>query len=94
MRRQLTFDDGSSIAWNDRETLRYSDGHRTALVWLDYESGLFSRGRVIRTSSIEKWEKDAKTGIAEPIHAAMVLIILEKVRAYLGRGKIPFREIP
>ena len=53
----MRFDDGSYIVWEDRESVRYIEDDMEALVWVDYESGFFSRGRIIRSSSIGKWEK-------------------------------------
>jgi hypothetical protein len=47
---------GSSLTWVDRETVRYTEGEFSALVWVDYEPGFFARGRIIRTSSLATWE--------------------------------------
>lgn len=56
MANYLTFDDGSSIRWADRETLEYSEGKLRALIWVDFEPELFSGTRLIKASSIQKWE--------------------------------------
>ena len=44
------------IEWVDRESVRYSDGNYSVVVWVDYEPGLFSSGRIIREASIDFWE--------------------------------------
>ena len=51
-------DSGSTnyrIDWIDRETLAFRSSGLTVLVWVDFEPGLFSRGRVIHTDSIRQW---------------------------------------
>jgi len=40
----------------NKKTVRYADGELSALIWVDYEAGLFKRGRILKASSIEKWE--------------------------------------
>ena len=50
------FDDGSSIEWVDKETLKYSEQGFSVLVWVDYYRESFLKfGRVINASSIIKW---------------------------------------
>lgn len=49
------FEDGSSIEWIDRETLRYGEGNFAVLIWVDVEPGLFNTGRIIRKSSLHEW---------------------------------------
>jgi hypothetical protein len=44
-----------SIDWVDRETLAYRSQGLTVLVWVDFDSGIFSRGRVVHTDSIKEW---------------------------------------
>lgn len=44
------------IEWVDKETLRYIENGFSVLVWVDYEPGFFARGRIVRVSSIKKWE--------------------------------------
>ncbi|MBV1777376.1 hypothetical protein KSF73_16770 [Burkholderiaceae bacterium DAT-1] len=39
---------GGFVEWVDRETVRYSGPKGEMLVWVDYEPGFFSRGRIIR----------------------------------------------
>lgn len=73
-----TFDDGSSIEWVDRETVKYINGHFAVNIWVDFEDGFFSTGRVIKPSLITKWDTvptghpilindDAKKGIVNKL---------------------------
>jgi hypothetical protein len=55
MKKKITFDDGSSVEWVDKETLQYREGNYSALIWVDFEPGIFSSGKVIKASSINKW---------------------------------------
>jgi len=43
------------IDWMDRETLVYRTSALSVLVWVDYEEGLFSGGRVIHADSSRQW---------------------------------------
>ncbi|KPC50707.1 hypothetical protein [Amantichitinum ursilacus] len=63
------------IEWMDSETLRYSDGEFSALVWVDYETGFFSAERIIRSSSIEEWEKmpEGCSGEIEPLYKEAII---------------------
>jgi hypothetical protein len=63
MSRKKTFDNGSYVEWVDRETLKYTSGDFSVLVWVDFEPGLFSGGRIIKASSIKNWDaKPAERG--------------------------------
>jgi hypothetical protein len=55
-KKAFHFDDASSLEWIDRETLRYSENGHEVSIWVDYESGLFKRGRVVKASSIVRWD--------------------------------------
>lgn len=50
-----SFSDGSSIEWIDRETIKYQEAGRYAFIWVDYAPGFFSRGRILKSNSIEYW---------------------------------------
>ena len=43
------------IDWVDRETLACQVGSLTVLVWVDFEPGLLSKGRVIHQDSVRDW---------------------------------------
>ena len=43
------------LDWIDRETLAYRSAGLTALVWVDFEPGLLSKGRVIHEESVRDW---------------------------------------
>ena len=49
------FEDGSAIEWVDRETLRYSEGEFSLLIWVDFGPGFFSRSRVLDVSRLKTW---------------------------------------
>lgn len=51
------------IDWVDRETLAYCTEGFSVLVWVDYEEGLFSRGRVIHADSIQHWLDADETSV-------------------------------
>jgi hypothetical protein len=78
---QHTFPDGSSIDWVDRETLRYSKGEYSALVWCDFGEGFFSSERIIRTDSLLNWEK-APQGESPMISSVWKQTILSRVANY------------
>jgi hypothetical protein len=56
MKKREQIDDGKVIEWVDSETIRFIDNDRSALIWMDYEPGLFKRGRIVRSDSIQQWE--------------------------------------
>ena len=75
------FDDGSSIEWVDKETLRYMEGDLSALIWVDFETGLFSSGRIIKSSTLSHWEQaDGKD--LEPIDGLKKQEIIKKAKKY------------
>ncbi len=82
----IEFDDGSILKWEDRETLRYIEGESSALIWVDFEPGFFSRGRILRSSSIDKWEEDSK-GVVTAISEAKKADIINKVKLYYEQNK-------
>lgn len=84
------FDDGSSIEWVDRETLRYKEGELSALIWVDFEAGLFSEGRIIKCSSINHWEQQEGNS-PKPIDDLKKHEIIEKTIMYYGKLGKPCR---
>ncbi len=83
--KKMLFDDGSSIEWKDRESLKYNqhDGY-AALIWIDFEPGFFSRGRVLMTQSLDRW-RTGPDGQPLEITYEKREEIIEKVRRYYGR---------
>lgn len=80
------------IDWVDRETLAYRTEGFSVLVWVDYEEGLFSRGRVIHPDSIQHWlDADSKVtrAVTEDEREAIIAAILKH---YAGE-KRPCRVI-
>jgi hypothetical protein len=84
----IKFPDGSSVAWVDRETLKYSDGSHSVLVWVDFEPGFFSKGRIIKASSIQEWES---AGDGVKITEDKKTEIINKVTKYYEQNKIQYR---
>lgn len=82
MSDKKTFSDGSSLEWVDRETLRYIEGDCALSIWVDYFSkGLFSAGRVIKVSSMKKWDSKPN-GISEVVGKEKTQDIIEKIKEY------------
>ena len=74
-------DDGSSIEWVDKETLRYTESNFSVLIWVDFEPGFFNSGRVIKSSSLATWESKPE-GYSSTIEANKKQEILTKVQQY------------
>lgn len=82
-KKTIQFDDGSSITWKDRESLQYEDDvSHFALIWLDFEPGIFKKGRVLRSESLKRWHAypEGSEGSIPPEKRAE---IVEKVRSYM-----------
>jgi hypothetical protein len=90
MSNNLEFPDGAAIEWVDKETLRYREGNRAVLIWVDFERGLFSGGRIVRASSIGHWD-GADGPNAEPVDAKTREQIVEKIQAYYGHHRVKCR---
>lgn len=56
MTSRKTFEDGSCVEWKDRETLIYTEGDRSASIWVEFEPGWFKSGRIIKSDSVELWD--------------------------------------
>ena len=86
-KNKINFDDGSFVVWEDKETLRYTDCNYSALIWVDFEPGIFSSGRIIKASSIENWEEhpeNTDSKISENIKKK----IIENIKEYYRQNKI------
>lgn len=79
-----------TVQWVDRETVRFVDGNRSALIWVDVEAGFFSHGRIIHVASITKWE-DTGTGSGDPINSAERDKIVSVVLNCFHRQRVPCR---
>jgi hypothetical protein len=78
-KKRISFSDGSFIEWCDKETLKYCEGARSCLVWVDFfDSSFLSGERLVHSESIKKWNiKNTKEDV--PISIAEKKEILEKV---------------
>ena len=79
-KRKVTFEDGSSVEWSGRDSLKYTEGGSSVYIWVDFESGFFSNGKVIKSSSINTWGGEEKKKE-----------IIDKVKGYYKSNHIPCR---
>lgn len=87
MTNKLNFPDGSCLEWVDRETLRYSEKDMSVLIWVDYEPGFFSAGRVIKAASIDKWISAGPMNASE-IEEDKKQEIIRKIRQYYKKSRV------
>ena len=71
-------DDGSSLEWVDKETLRYTESTFSVFIWVDFEPGFLNGGRVIKSSSLTTWNSKPE-GCSSTIEANKQQEILTKV---------------
>ncbi|MFZ3017855.1 MAG: hypothetical protein WA056_05305 [Gallionella sp.] len=81
MSKNYLLDDGSSLEWVDKETLRYTENGFSTLIWVDFEPGFFNGGRVIKSSSLTSWESRPE-GSSSTIEVNKKQEILTKVQQY------------
>lgn len=84
-KKPFRFDDGTTIEWVDRETLRFSDGDFSALIWVDFGPGLFSRERVLDVSRLKNWTttpKGVSTSLTETDRDKILRRVEEYYRAH------------
>jgi hypothetical protein len=74
-------DDGSSLEWVDKETLRYTESSFSVLIWVDFEAGFFNGGRVIKLSSLATWNSRPE-GSSSTIEPNKKQEIITKVQQY------------
>lgn len=80
-----------SIVWVDKETLRYSKNGYSVLVWVDYEPGFFNRNRIIKISSLTRWNirpDSALEEINDSQRGEIVSEIQEYFRKQLRRSRL------
>lgn len=81
MSTQKIFDDNSIVEWVDKETLKYTEGAYSVLVWVDFEPGFFSNCRIIKSSSISTW-KTKPDDSSEEIDGDKRQEIINKIKKY------------
>jgi hypothetical protein len=62
MTTKIIFNDGSSIEWVDKETIKYIEGKFSLLIWVDFAPGFFSNERIIKTNSMKSWNTTPESG--------------------------------
>jgi hypothetical protein len=87
------FEDGSSIEWIDRETLRYRKGDFSVSIWVDFAPGFFVKGRILAQSSITNWATKPD-GAPSLIDGEQRNEIIEKIQEYYRahRVKLTLRD--
>jgi hypothetical protein len=91
MPKKCSFPDDSYIEWANKECVNYVEPNRKVQVWVDHEPGLFSRGRIIRLSSLNNWTEVFDGAVTE-IDEQTRLTIIEKIKLYFGDTKISIED--
>jgi len=81
MPKKKIFDDGSSIEWISKEGLKYAENGYSVLVWVDYEPGFFNNSRIIKSSSLIRWQIKPN-GMPDVIDEIKKNEIIEKAKEY------------
>ena len=74
----------------DRETLAYRSIGYSVLVWVDFEEGFFSRGRVVHTDSIQWWV-DSGLNNVRPVTEVERDAIISAVQLHYSQERRPCR---
>lgn len=75
------------IDWIDRETLAYRSDGLSVLVWVDFEAGFFSRGRVVHEDSIKDWLDEIGSVVRPVAPEERNLIIAAVMSHYAKEGR-------
>lgn len=87
------FEDGSSLEWVAKDTLRYTEGRSVLFIRVEQAPGFFSNGRVVwGRASLKKWSVNSK-GDSGQIREDKRAEITSKLSEYFAIAKIPFRII-
>jgi hypothetical protein len=81
------------IDWIDRDTIAYRSRGLTVFVWVDFERGLFSRGRVLHTDSI-KWWVDSESNDVRAVTEIERDAILSAIQLHYARERRSCRLEP
>lgn len=90
MSKGKLFDDGSSIEWIDKETLKYTDNGYSVSIWVDYEPGFLNNDRIIKSSSLLHWEVKPDE-MPNVIDEKKRIEIIEKIKQYYNAKGIKCR---
>jgi hypothetical protein len=90
MSKLYVLDDGSVIEWVDKGTLRYTENGFSVSIWVDFEPGFFNSGRIIKSSSIVRWDSRPE-GNPDVIGMDKRKEILAKVQQYYQARNRKFR---
>jgi hypothetical protein len=90
MSTKFTFEDGCQIEWIDRENYKYLENGYSVLIWVDTEPGFFNSGRVIKATSITKWDV-APAELGFDISTEEKLKIIDKLSQYFDLKNQKYR---
>ena len=87
------FEDGSSLEWVAKDTLRYTEGRSVLFIRAEQAHGFFSNARVVwGRASLKKWSVNSK-GDSGQIREEKRTEIISKLSEYFASAKIPFRVV-
>ncbi|MDC4206844.1 MAG: hypothetical protein MPW14_17945 [Candidatus Manganitrophus sp.] len=90
MSKVKIFEDGTSIKWIDKETLKYIENEYSVDIWVDFEPDFFNNGRIIKSSSLVHWQTKPD-GASDVINEIKKAEILQKIREYYNSDRIRCR---
>ena len=90
MSNPYLLDDGSVIEWVEKENLSYTENGFTVSIWVDFEPGFFDSRRIIKSSSIVRWDSRPE-GCPDVIGVDKSKEILAKVQQYYQSQNRKFR---
>lgn len=91
MRKDQSFPDGSTVAWLDRQTVRYERDGFVVLVWIDFDEGLSIGKRVIKIESIQSWTEIPHPNCDRSISPATRNVIIRTISEFFAERRIRCR---
>jgi len=88
--QSMRFEDGSTLTWTSKESVKYTESGYVADVWVDMDAGFFSRKKIVKLESLRSWTQ-APHGIESlEIPESKRMDIVEKIRRYYAGRPIEF----
>lgn len=91
MLKEQSFPDGSTVAWLDRQTVRYKRHGFVVLVWIDFDEGLSIGKRVIKVESIQSWTEMPQPNCDRSISPAARDAIIRTISEFFAERRIRCR---